>query len=84
MEEFLAMGGYAGFVWPAYALTTAVLVAVLVATWRGLRRRRRQLDALQAALGGRRARRARPAPPAEADASPASPPPRPLEHRRDA
>lgn len=26
MTEFLAMGGYGAYVWPAYALTLAVLV----------------------------------------------------------
>jgi heme exporter protein CcmD len=25
MNEFLAMGGYAGYVWPAFGLTVAVL-----------------------------------------------------------
>jgi len=58
MEEFFSMGGYAGFIWPAYAVTAVVLVAVLVGTWQGLKRRRRQLETLQAARGGRR-RRAR-------------------------
>lgn len=58
MEEYFAMGGYAGFVWPAYAVTAIVLVAVLAGTWQGLKRRRRQLETLQAARGGRR-RRAR-------------------------
>ncbi len=27
--EFLAMGGYAQFVWPSYGLTAAVLVSLL-------------------------------------------------------
>jgi len=26
MKEFLAMGGYAGYVWPSFGLTLAVLV----------------------------------------------------------
>ena len=26
LQKFLAMGGYAGFVWPAYGLTTLVLL----------------------------------------------------------
>ena len=28
--EFLDMGGYAGFVWPAYLITTGVLIANLL------------------------------------------------------
>lgn len=64
MEEFFSMGGYAGFIWPAYGLTVVVLVAVLVGTWRGLTARRRTLEQLQAARGGRR-RRARAAASAE-------------------
>ena len=28
--EFLDMGGYAGFVWPAYLITAAVLIANLL------------------------------------------------------
>ncbi len=60
MEEFFAMGGYAGFIWPAYGVTVIVLIAVLVGTWQGLKRRRRQLEALQAARGSRRGRRAAP------------------------
>ena len=31
MAEFLAMGGYAWYVWPAYLVTFVVLVANLVA-----------------------------------------------------
>ena len=28
--EFLDMGGYAGFIWPAYLITAAVLIANLL------------------------------------------------------
>ena len=30
MANFFAMGGYAVFVWPAYAVTFAVLIAAIV------------------------------------------------------
>lgn len=30
MQEFFAMGGYAAFVWPAFGITTAVLVLNVV------------------------------------------------------
>jgi heme exporter protein CcmD len=35
LREFLNMGGYAGFVWPAYGLTTLVLAL----NWWAARRR---------------------------------------------
>jgi heme exporter protein D len=44
MAEFLAMGGYAAFVWPAYALTAAVLGGLAVASWRKLKAAERALD----------------------------------------
>ena len=37
MSDFLAMGGYAGFVWPAFGLTALVMVWLLVASLRRLR-----------------------------------------------
>lgn len=43
MGEFLAMGGYAGFVWPAFAITTVVLVANVVAARRQDRQIRKRL-----------------------------------------
>jgi heme exporter protein D len=39
LREFLAMGGYAAYVWPAYA----VFVVVLVADWLAPAFRRRRL-----------------------------------------
>lgn len=42
ISTFLAMGGYARFVWPAYGLTLLVLTAnVLLALWRERTLRRR-------------------------------------------
>jgi len=34
MSEFLAMGGHAAFVWPAWGLTLATLAAFTVSSWR--------------------------------------------------
>ena len=34
MSEFLAMGGHAAFVWPAWALAFAMLAAYTVSSWR--------------------------------------------------
>jgi heme exporter protein D len=44
---YVAMGGYAAFVWPAYAVATLVLGGL---TWQSLqsyRRRQRELERLQ-------------------------------------
>ena len=43
--EFLDMGGYAGFVWPAYLITTTVLVANLLLPRIRHRRQRESLAA---------------------------------------
>ena len=40
MRSFLDMGGYAAFVWPAYAVTLAVVVLNVVWARRALRRSR--------------------------------------------
>jgi len=48
MSDYWAMGGYAAFVWPAYGLSLAVMVALTVAALRGLRQKERELARLQA------------------------------------
>ena len=40
MRQFLDMGGYAAFVWPAYAVTLAVIVLNIVWARRALARSR--------------------------------------------
>jgi heme exporter protein D len=58
-QTFLAMGGYAPYVWPAYAITIAAFILMLTWTLRGRAARRREESQL-AALGRRgRARRDR-------------------------
>ena len=54
--EFLAMGGYAGFVWPAYAVALIVIGGLAVQSARSLRSLRREVAALEE---GGRARRGR-------------------------
>ena len=56
LQTFLDMGGYGGFVWPAYGLTALVLVVLLAASLRALHRRQAALDALERE-GGVRPRR---------------------------
>ena len=59
LSHFLAMGGYAAYVWPAYAVFFAVLIADNVAP---RLRRRRILRELRERLA-RQSARARRAPP---------------------
>jgi heme exporter protein D len=47
MEQFLAMGGYAAYVWPAYLITAFVMLLLVVVTLRDLRAQRRILAALE-------------------------------------
>ncbi len=48
MATFFDMGGYGVYIWPGYALTTVVLVGILVASIRFLRSNEAHLQALQA------------------------------------
>jgi heme exporter protein D len=41
---FLDMGGYAAFVWPAYAVAALVLVGFALVSWRRLRAAERALE----------------------------------------
>ena len=43
---FLEMGGYAAFVWPAYAITAVVLTGLLLNSLRVLRNAERDVEAL--------------------------------------
>jgi heme exporter protein D len=52
LQSFLAMGGYASFVWPAYGLAAAILAGLLLLSLRRLRRAEAEL----AALGAQRPR----------------------------
>jgi heme exporter protein D len=40
-SAYFAMGGYAAFVWPAYAVSIAALAAVAIVSWRGMKRSER-------------------------------------------
>lgn len=44
MSEFLAMGGYAGYVWPAYGIAVLVLGGLGLYTLRCSRALRRRLE----------------------------------------
>ncbi len=47
LSTFLDMGGYAGFVWPAYAIAAAVLAGLLVLSKRSLKATEVALKALE-------------------------------------
>lgn len=47
MSGFLAMGGYAAYVWPAYGVAGLVLGGMAAASLALLRRRRAELAALE-------------------------------------
>jgi heme exporter protein D len=59
LQHFFSMGGYAGYLWPAYAVFFLVLLADFTAP---LLRRRRLLRELRARLARKSARQPRPAP----------------------
>jgi len=46
IEQFLAMGGYARFVWPAYGVAILVLSGMATLTLRNWRRHRRAVNSL--------------------------------------
>ena len=48
LAAWLAMGGYAAFVWPAYGLAAAVLGGMALHSWRRHRDSAADLDRLQA------------------------------------
>lgn len=48
MSDFFAMGGYAAYVWPAYAATFIGLGGAIAFTWRAWRKAQKQLAALEA------------------------------------
>jgi heme exporter protein D len=50
--NYLDMGGYAAFVWPAYGLSALGLVGVLVMTLRSLNARQKEFDELKALRRG--------------------------------
>ena len=54
ITSFLAMGGYAAYVWSAYAVAAIVLGAVAIASLRGLKAREAALEEAESRLPRRR------------------------------
>jgi heme exporter protein D len=48
LTQFLAMGGYARFVWPAYGIAVLALTAMAVISLSAWRRQKRLWDAIAA------------------------------------
>jgi len=46
MSEFFQMGGYAVYVWPAYAITFVVLIGMIIFTVRAYRKAQNMLSKL--------------------------------------
>ena len=44
--QFLDMGGYGVFVWPAFIIVAIVMTVLFVWSWQGLRRERQMLKSL--------------------------------------
>ena len=60
MRDFFAMGGYAEYVWPAFAITAIVMIWLAASSRRMVSAAQRRLDALQAARPHRRKTRKEP------------------------
>jgi heme exporter protein D len=54
ITDFLSMGGYAEFVWPAFAVTIVVMTALVIVSRRSLQADRRTLDSLESVRESRR------------------------------
>lgn len=52
MGAFFEMGGYGGYVWPAYGFAASVLSGMALASLRRLRRAEAQLRQLEALVDG--------------------------------
>ena len=52
-SAFFAMGGYAAYVWPAYAISVLGLLAVGVVSWHQMRRSERLVALSEAPETGR-------------------------------
>ena len=54
LNSFLAMGGYASYIWPAYGIVTLVLVGLFVVSRRYANRTATELNALNPRAGRKR------------------------------
>jgi heme exporter protein D len=59
LSEFLAMGGYAAYVWSAFGFALVVLLGLLGQSWRAAHQREAELDQLRQLVRAGRAGPAR-------------------------
>jgi heme exporter protein D len=52
LTQFLAMGGYGGYVWSAYLIAVVILAALLVVSLRSVRKQEARLAALRQSRRG--------------------------------
>jgi len=50
LSDFFAMGGYGAYVWPAFGFAAAVLLGLLLQSWRTARRRAAEFEQLRRQL----------------------------------
>ena len=74
MADFLAMGGYAAYVWSAFGFTLLVMVGLFAQSWLAAKHRERELAELRARLRPNRERRAARPLVARRETVPAQPP----------
>lgn len=48
MSEFLEMGGYGAFIWPAYGAAAVLMAGVLILSWKSMRQREALVKSLRA------------------------------------
>jgi heme exporter protein D len=53
LNEFLSMGGYGGYIWPAYLIAAIILIGLLVTSLRSVRGQEARLASLRQARRGR-------------------------------
>lgn len=47
--DYVAMGGYAVYVWSSYGVAAVILLMLLITAWRGARRNEAEVERLRAA-----------------------------------
>jgi heme exporter protein D len=57
VSDFFAMGGYAGYVWPAFGFAAVMLLGLVLQSWRAARRSAAEFERLRDQLRPGRARR---------------------------
>ena len=54
MADFFSMGGYGAYIWPSYGLSAVIMLALLIASLRGLKSSEATFERLKATAGPRR------------------------------